>query len=106
LNAENGLSEIWKTQATNAGIRPSPLVTDDFVVVAARNGQVVWLTRETGAVEFSEDVGSEILSDIVLIEPGETLEIEPRVVVSTVSTSRLLVAFNLSDGVQLWTYSR
>lgn len=107
LNADAGLTEIWRTQATNAGIRPSPLVTEEFVVVAARNGAVVWLERETGTVAFSANVGSEILSDILLVEPSDTLEIpEPRVVVSTVSAGRLLVAFNLSDGVQLWTYSR
>lgn len=107
LNADEGLSEIWKTQATDAGIRPSPLVADTYVVVGARNGQVVWLSRESGTVEFQEDVGAEILSDLLLVEPSETQTIaEPRVIVSTVSAGRLLVAFNLSDGVQLWTYSR
>ncbi|MDX1994921.1 MAG: PQQ-binding-like beta-propeller repeat protein [bacterium] len=102
---DGGLTEVWKTRATGAGIRPAPAVAEDVVVVAARNGRVVWLERDSGATIFERNVESEVLSDILLIEAGETVT-EPLVVVSTVSQSRMLVAFILESGEEFWTFRR
>ncbi len=107
LNIENGFSEVWKVKATSRGIRPSPLVTEEFVVVAGRDGHVEWLDRATGTVEFMREVQAEVLSDILLIQPSEELEIaQPLVVVSTIDPGKLLVAFRLNDGEPAWVYSR
>jgi outer membrane protein assembly factor BamB len=107
LNIVDGFEEVWKTKATGRGIRPSPLVTDEFVIVAGRDGHVEWLNRETGVIEITNEVQAEILSDILLIEPSESNELaQPLVVVSTIDHSRLLVSFTLNDGAPKWVYSR
>lgn len=108
LNIGDGqLVENWKTKATGRGIRPSPLVTDQYVVVAGRDGQVDWLATGNGAITIKQDVQSEILSDILLIEPSEALNIaEPLVVISTINHSQLLVAFTLNQGAKSWVYAR
>ncbi len=107
LRIEDGFEEVWKTKATSRGIRPTPLVTEEAVIVAGRDGHVEWLDRVTGAVEFVREVQAEVLSDILLIEPSESLEIsQPLVVVSTIDPGKLLVAFRLNDGEPAWVYSR
>jgi outer membrane protein assembly factor BamB len=107
LNIQNGFEEVWKTKATGRGIRPSPLVTDEFVIVAGRDGHIEWLNRETGAVEITNEVQAEVLSDILLIEPNESNELaQPLVVVSTIDQGKLLVSYTLNDGQPNWVYSR
>ena len=107
LDPSNGLAEVWKSNtADDSGIRPRPLVTDDYVIVATRDGQVIWLDRENGAILFSQSVDAEILSDILLIRPSESLNIpDPLVIVSTVRNDKILVAFTL-EGAPRWTYGR
>jgi outer membrane protein assembly factor BamB len=114
LNAAD-FSQVWKVRPSEDGIRPSPLVAEDTVVVASRGGRIYWLDRETGATRTTGEenaplvraVGEEILSDILLIEPNETNELsEPLVIVSTVNNGRLLIAFTLENGVELWRYPR
>lgn len=108
LNIADGqFIENWKTKATGRGIRPSPLVTDEFVVVAGRDGQIDWLGTGNGVITIKQDVQSEILSDILLIQPSETLNIaEPLVIISTINSSQLLVAFTLNEGAKSWVYAR
>jgi outer membrane protein assembly factor BamB len=111
LNVEEAggdtLPEVWKTKATGRGIRPSPLVTEDYVIVAGRDGHVDWLNMNDGTIAFMKEAQAEILSDILLIEPTEELSIpEPLVVISTIDRSKLLMAFRLSDGAQSWVYAR
>jgi outer membrane protein assembly factor BamB len=107
LNIANGFEQVWKTKATGRGIRPSPLVTDQFVIVAGRDGHIEWLNRETGAIEITNEVQAEVLSDILLIEPTEDNELsQPLVVVSTIDHSKLLVSYYLNDGAPGWVYSR
>ena len=87
------------------GIRAEPLVTDDRVIVATRDGVVYWLNRTDGSEVFNRNVEVEILTDLLLIEPspGSSLQ-EPIVVVTTVDPGRLLFAFTLGSGQRLWTY--
>lgn len=107
LDPANSLAEVWKTNTgDDSGIRPRPLVTEDYVVVATREGQVFWLARETGEVLFSQSVDAEILSDILLVRPSESLSIpDPLIIISTVKNDKILVAFTL-DGAPRWTYGR
>ncbi|MBC8100470.1 MAG: PQQ-binding-like beta-propeller repeat protein [Armatimonadetes bacterium] len=105
--ADDTMSQVWRTQANTRGIRPSPLVTAETVIVAGRDGRVSWLDRADGAILLEREVQAEILSDLLLIQPSESLTIaEPLVIVGTTDGSRLLVAFTLNDGDQFWVYSR
>jgi len=99
LDATNDLKELWKTDTQSEGIRPSPLIVDDLVIVASRDGNVYWLAREDGSIKFSKEVGEEILSEPILAERSTgTL-----ILVSTVKDNKLLVAFEL-DGGEPWVY--
>lgn len=109
LDVTNELDEIWSVQVAQRGIRAAPLVTEEYVIVAGRDGGVYWLDPATGAVLFDRQIEGqpEILSDILLLEPSDTLDIpEPLVVVSTVDTARMLVAYSLENGRAYWTYGR
>jgi outer membrane protein assembly factor BamB len=106
LNIEDGLTEVWQSHPATKGIRARPLVTGSYVIVASRDGNVYWLERETGKEIFHQTVGEEILSDILLVQPSESLDIpEPLVVVSTEKDNKVLVAFTL-EGAPRWTYER
>ncbi len=98
---------LWTARGTGAEIAPGPLVTEDYVISASREGYVTWFNRDTGTVAFEQMVEAEILSDILLIEPNNTLDIpEPLVVISTVALDRLLIAFRLENSAQQWVYAR
>jgi outer membrane protein assembly factor BamB len=95
------ISQIWHTSANSGGIRAAPLVTENHVIVASREGKVHWLSREDGSIFTEQDVRNEVLSDLLLVEGDENRE--ALVVVSTVNTSRIMVAFTL-EGAPRWTY--
>lgn len=101
------LDEIWSVEMQNGGIAASPLVTQDYVVVGTRLGYVYWLNRESGSVAFEQQVEAEIVTNMVLVEPTETLNIpESLVIVSTMANDKLLVAFNLENSARQWVYGR
>lgn len=108
----DGLTEIWRRRAASEGIRARPVVTDDYVIVAARNGTIFWLNRTTGQPVILDDsplersVDAEVLSDMLLIEWGGAGDRQDLLIVSTVSNSRVLVAFTLHDGARRWVYQR
>ena len=104
----DGFVEQWKRQVSEDRISASPLVWDRFVVIGSRDHHVYWLTREDGLAvpDATRELKGEVLSDLMLIEPNETVDIpEPYVVVSTLSNEELLVAFKLQNGERVWTYS-
>ena len=124
---DDGFNLIWKIKASDEGIRASPIVTDDHVIVGDRGGHVFWFNRDDGQpvmVEGEEgleplerEVGSEILSDMLVIhrqsqeETSETgtensEERSDLLIVSTVNNGRLLVAFTLNDGIRRWDFGR
>jgi outer membrane protein assembly factor BamB len=113
LDVNNNLSEIWKAKVASRAIRPTPVVTDDFVIVASRDHKVYWLNRDDGTIATDREgqpivreVTAEILSDILLIQPSESVDIpEPYIVVGTLSTSEALVAYALDNGQYVWTYA-
>jgi hypothetical protein len=87
------------------GIRPTPVVTADAVVVASRDGKVYWLKRsDFTTVIDTEDVGAEILSDMLVIQPNQKNITEPILVVSTVAQDKLMIGLALNSGRQLWKY--
>lgn len=107
MDPNNGLAPIWEVRAAETGIRPSALIAGNYVIVGARNGNVVWLDRESGEPQFTRELGAEILSELMLIEPSETLDIsQPLVILSTVAADRTLVAYDLENANQQWVYGR
>lgn len=107
---DNGdsLDPIWEPrQAASRAIRATPVVTGDVIIVGSRDHNTYWLERDSGAEIFRREMVGEVLADMLLLEPSETLNIpEPWIVVSTMANEELLVAFSVSDGVRQWAYRR
>jgi len=102
-----GFTSVWSRQVASRVIRATPIVTEDMVVVGSRDHSVYWLSRETGETIFSRNTEAEILGDLLLVEPSETLNIsEPLVIVSTMANDKLLFAYTLSLGELRWRYAR
>lgn len=100
-----GLEPIWSVQAAASGIRPSALVTDDFVITASRNGRVTWLDKNDGSIVITRELQAEVLSEMLYIPAGPNVS-QDIVVVATVQPDRPLVAFGARDGQLLWEYRR
>jgi outer membrane protein assembly factor BamB len=112
LDTRNNLKEIWKQKVAQGAIRATPLIVGDVMLVASRDQNLYWLNRADGTPVKDSDgtplkrqLDSPILSDILLIQPGEDVDIpEPYVVVSTLSTAQALVAYTLDNGQRVWEY--
>lgn len=109
LDTTDDLSEVWSTQIAPRGIRPGPLFYEESVIVASRGGIVYWVDRRNGSILTEKEIegNPEVLSDLVLIEPSETMNIdEPLVLISTVDIGKLLVAFEVDGLRQPWVFKR
>ena len=98
------LNEIWKRKVAEEGIRAAPYLLENRILVAARDGNIFMLYLDDGTVAFSEDLGRQVLTDIMVVE--ETAGDNPLVVFATTRKSELLRAFQL-DGERLrplWVY--
>lgn len=100
-----GLQEKWKVQAAPDGIRPSPLLLDDSLVIVSRTGKLAWLNPATGTEFQTRQIDNEILSELLYVPSGQTQR-EPLVVVTGVNPNPMMVAFTASDGQRVWEYSR
>lgn len=108
LDTNDNLSVVWSVQASSRGIRPGPIVYDDRVIVASRDGIVHWLDKRDGLVVNDQEIegNPELLGNLLLLEPSDTLKIDqPLIVVSSTNTGELLVAFEV-DGRQMWVHKR
>jgi outer membrane protein assembly factor BamB len=95
--------EVWNRKVAGRGIRMTPLVTDETIIVGSRDHFVYWINRDTNEEIFKREMRGEVLSDILLIEPNETVR-EPMIIVSTIAHQELLVAFTLEQGERRWAY--
>lgn len=109
----DGLTERWSVKPAERAIRATPLVTDDYIIVGSRDHKLYWLNREDGTQVNDVEgprvrtLNGEILSDLLLIEPSEQVDIpESYVIVSSVANDNLLLAFTLANGKLVWTYGR
>ncbi|MCY3866615.1 MAG: PQQ-binding-like beta-propeller repeat protein [Chloroflexi bacterium] len=108
LDSERNLQEIWSSQVAERGIRSGPVVYQDRVIVASRDGKVYWLDRRDGALINAREIDNrpELLGDMLMLEPSDSLNIDaPLLIVTSVDEGRLLIAFEL-DGRQTWVYPR
>lgn len=113
LDTSRNLTEMWKQKVAARAIRGTPLITGDTIIVASRDQKLYWLNRANGTVmndsegqPLVRDVQAEILADVLLVQPSDTLAIkEPYVIVSTLATDKILVAYTLSRAEQKWAYA-
>jgi outer membrane protein assembly factor BamB len=104
---DGGFEQVWSRQVATRTIRATPLVVDDTLIVASRDSRVYWVDRTNGAEQFNRQMGGEVLANMLLIEPSETVNIgEPLVLVSTIVNQEALVAFTLEGGERRWVYTR
>jgi outer membrane protein assembly factor BamB len=112
LDVADGLTEIWRQKVATRAIRATPVVYGDRVIVASRDHRIYWLDREAGTPIQTEDgqplvreLPSEILSDVLVVEPTETNGVtEPLIVAATLNPGELLIAYSLEQGELKWTY--
>jgi outer membrane protein assembly factor BamB len=107
----NDLTEIWAVQPATRGIRPSPIVTEDYVVVVSRNGSLYWLARDNGSLIFEREMrgAPEILSEILWLKADETVGIdndEDLIIVASTDSKNFVAAYRLDNSVEQWVYSR
>ncbi len=106
LEIADGLSQRWKALIATDAIRPSAVVFDDTIVVASRDHNIYWISRETGEPLFNRVLSDEALSDLHVIAADEDAGIdEDLLIVGTMSGDERLVAFTLDNGERVWTYS-
>ena len=108
LDTERGLAPLWSSEVAERGIRSGPIAYMDRVIVASRDGKVYWLDRRDGVpVNVREvDERPELLGDMLLLQPSDTLDIdEPLLIATSVHDGRLLIAFEV-DGREAWVYPR
>ncbi|MBL8153038.1 MAG: PQQ-binding-like beta-propeller repeat protein [Anaerolineae bacterium] len=113
LDISNGLTETWKQKVAAGGIRAAPVVTGDVILVGARDQKLYWLNRADGTPfrdsegnALVRELSAPILSDVLLVEPGNGVDIpEPYVIVSTMATGQILAAYTLDNGQAMWSYS-
>ena len=108
LDSHNNLAQLWSVQVAERGIRAGPVYFDQRVIVSARDGKVYWLDSRDGELINAREIegAPELLGDLLLLEPSETLDIdEPLLIVSSVDTGKLLIAFGV-DGRQTWIHRR
>ena len=92
---------LWKERITDEGkLRATPLVTDELVVAGSNDGNLYAVDRETGELQWTENIEREVVSDIVQV----TGEDDTFVVTATDDKDQLLAGFLLETGVKRWDY--
>jgi outer membrane protein assembly factor BamB len=110
LNAED-LSVVWEVRPAERGIRPSPMLIGDYVIVGSRDGRLYRLNRATGAINTTTDIVEfkdrvEILSDMLYLPADEATNRPAILLAASTDMGKLVTAFNLDTFTALWTYPR
>ena len=98
--------EEVKRQASSAGLRSKPIVTETYIVVASRNGNVYWLDRQNAEELIKDNIDSEILADLVYIEEDEAVSRPALVIVSTSDNDKVLIPYTIDGDEYTWIYDR
>ncbi len=102
-DAGSSFEEVWSRKVAEGAIRMTPLVTADTIILGSRDHNLYWLSLATGEELIKREMRGEVLSDILLIEPNDTVR-EPLIIVSTLANEERLVAFSLDRGERRWVY--
>jgi len=105
--AGDGFNELWKVNASDSGVRPTPIVTDEHVVVVTRGGGVYWLDKVNGAEFTRHNLDTELLADPVFVPAAEGEGGRPAlVVVASANNGRVLNPFTVDGERYTWVYDR
>lgn len=98
-------NQLWAQKVAQRAIRATPLVVDDRLIVASRDQNLYWLNRSDGSKVYERPLGGEVLADLLLLEPGEAVNIdEPLIIVSTMARNRAVIAYTL-ENVERWAFA-
>ncbi|HVO69053.1 MAG TPA: PQQ-binding-like beta-propeller repeat protein, partial [Aggregatilineaceae bacterium] len=99
---DNGFEQVWKKKVAQDGIRATPLVTGDTVIVGSQDNRVYAVSKEDGSTRWSLNTGGQALSELILI-PGDS-ESPDLVVVGTDKSGKLVFAYTVDTGEERWRY--
>ena len=99
---DSGFQQVWKKKVAQDGIRATPLLTGDTIIVGAKDKSVYAVSKEDGSIRWSKNTGGQALSELVLI-PGDT-QSPPLVVVGTDNSGKLVFAYATDTGEERWHY--
>ena len=104
----DALELVWgPVPVAKGAIVATPLVTSDALIVGSRDKNVYWVNPSDGTVQTTRETKGEVLGNMLLLQPGEGIDIsEPIVVISTMAHEELVIAFSLENGERLWAYQR
>jgi outer membrane protein assembly factor BamB len=100
---ENGFEPVWNRSVAEDAIRATPLLTDGRVIVGSQDKYVYALSKEDGTAVWSEKTRGEVLTELVFVPGGEASP--DLVVVGTTEKDRLLMAYDVDSGDEVWHYS-
>lgn len=103
---DGGFEQVWKQLVAESDIRSTPQLTEDLVIVGAKDHHVYALDKEQGTIVWNAELKSQVLSELVLVPGDETDEAHDRIVIGTESGDERAVALNLENGNIDWRYSR
>jgi outer membrane protein assembly factor BamB len=99
--ADGEFSELWSREVAQEGkFRASPLVTEELIVLGSEDQTVYAIERENGNDEWSRDVESPALSNLILVEHDDQL----LVVTATNERDNLVLGLRLDNGNEEWSY--
>jgi outer membrane protein assembly factor BamB len=99
---DSGFQQVWKKKVAQDGIRATPLVTGDTVIVGSKDDRVYAVSKEDGSSRWTMNTGGQALSELVLI-PGDT-QSPDLVVVGTDKSGKLVFAYTVDAGEERWHY--
>jgi outer membrane protein assembly factor BamB len=99
---DNRFNELWRNRiAENEGqFRATPLVTEDLLIIGSDNKFMYAVNRDSGSVEWEQDVRYEVISALIAVQGAE----DNLVVTATNESDELLVALRLDNGNERWVY--
>jgi outer membrane protein assembly factor BamB len=98
----SGFQQVWKKKVAQDGIRATPLLTGDTIVVGSKDKNVYAVSKEDGSSRWSKNTGGQALSELALI-PGNT-QSPALVVVGTDNSGKLVFAYAADTGDEHWHY--
>jgi outer membrane protein assembly factor BamB len=101
---DQGFEQVWKQSVSKSGIRATPLVTNDLVVVGTKGKYVYAIARADGSEKWKMQTKGQVLSEMVLA-PGDTEGSSSLIIVGTSDRGQLVLALKADSGDVGWHYS-
>lgn len=99
---DSGFEQVWKKKVAQNGIRATPLLTGDMVIVGSKDKSVYAVSKEDGSSRWSKNTGGQALSELILI-PADA-QSPALVVVGTDNSGKLVFAYAVDTGEERWHY--